>query len=79
MLSQKELEHDLKELQEVIILRPTDTYVFRTYDALIAAGKKTSTRTIESRMRSVDAHDVCNLQFTSGTTGDPKAAMLTHR
>ncbi|KAK5206372.1 hypothetical protein LTR20_006804 [Exophiala xenobiotica] len=24
------------------------------------------------------AHDVCNLQFTSGTTGNPKAAMLTH-
>jgi long-subunit acyl-CoA synthetase (AMP-forming) len=27
---------------------------------------------------SVHAHDVCNLQYTSGSTGDPKAAMLTH-
>lgn len=30
----------------------------------------------------VDGHfppdTVCNLQFTSGTTGNPKAAMLTH-
>lgn len=24
-------------------------------------------------------HDVANLQFTSGSTGNPKAAMLTHQ
>ena len=27
----------------------------------------------------LDEHDVINLQFTSGTTGSPKAAMLTHQ
>jgi long-subunit acyl-CoA synthetase (AMP-forming) len=27
----------------------------------------------------VSPHDVVNLQFTSGSTGNPKAAMLTHQ
>lgn len=27
----------------------------------------------------VDTHDVVNLQYTSGSTGNPKAAMLTHQ
>lgn len=31
--------------------------------------------------RETELHpeDVCNLQFTSGSTGNPKAAMLTHQ
>lgn len=31
------------------------------------------------RAAAVSCHDVAQLQFTSGTTGRPKAAMLTHR
>jgi fatty-acyl-CoA synthase len=32
------------------------------------------------KLRStLSEHDVVNLQFTSGTTGSPKAAMLTHQ
>jgi acyl-CoA synthetase (AMP-forming)/AMP-acid ligase II len=27
----------------------------------------------------ISPHDVVNLQFTSGSTGNPKAAMLTHQ
>jgi fatty-acyl-CoA synthase len=34
---------------------------------------------VESRARAVQATDVHNIQFTSGTTGLPKGAMLTHR
>ncbi|KAF9250418.1 hypothetical protein DTO027I6_4047 [Penicillium roqueforti] len=34
--------------------------------------------TLEHAERQVTPQDVVNLQFTSGTTGSPKAAMLTH-
>lgn len=33
---------------------------------------------VEARQRSIDKHDVCNMQYTSGTTGFPKGVMLTH-
>ncbi|KAJ3571685.1 hypothetical protein NPX13_g5291 [Xylaria arbuscula] len=33
---------------------------------------------LEVAEQKVDPHDVCNLQFTSGTTGNPKAVMLEH-
>jgi long-subunit acyl-CoA synthetase (AMP-forming) len=33
---------------------------------------------LDAAEAKVRPDDVCNLQFTSGTTGSPKAAMLTH-
>jgi fatty-acyl-CoA synthase len=42
-------------------------------------GPCASTSNFQERARSVQAADVHNIQFTSGTTGLPKGAMLTHR
>lgn len=33
---------------------------------------------VEKRAASIDKDDVCNMQYTSGTTGFPKGVMLTH-
>lgn len=33
---------------------------------------------VERRAASISKHDVCNMQYTSGTTGFPKGVMLTH-
>lgn len=33
---------------------------------------------VEKIRRTIDKHDVCNMQYTSGTTGFPKGVMLTH-
>ena len=33
---------------------------------------------VDARTAAIDKHDVCNMQYTSGTTGFPKGVMLTH-
>lgn len=78
-LSDKRVVQKLDDLQEVILLKSADSSTFRTYQDFTKAGHMIDDHTLDSRLRSVDIHDVCNLQFTSGTTGNPKAAMLTHR
>ncbi|KAI8961009.1 4-coumarate-CoA ligase [Daldinia sp. FL1419] len=66
-----------KEGPSVVILRgESDSYP--TYADLIKQGRSVSDSDLHRLGKKVLAHNVCNLQFTSGTTGLPKAAMLTH-
>ena len=44
----------------------------------IADGKYWTKEELERMKRDVNCHDVCNMQYTSGTTGFPKGVMLTH-
>lgn len=44
----------------------------------IAAGTDQGVREVRGLQGEVDPHDIVEIQFTSGTTGSPKAAMLTH-
>ncbi len=67
-----------KTLQNVIIVRG-DLEGFTTYDNLLDLGSITSEEGWLETKQKVDSHDVCNLQYTSGSTGNPKAAMLTHQ
>ncbi|MBR4517904.1 MAG: AMP-binding protein, partial [Victivallales bacterium] len=46
-------------------------------DALQCA-KSVPVEELQRRAAAVDVHDVCNMQYTSGTTGFPKGVMLTH-
>ncbi len=46
-------------------------------DALLRA-KSVPKEELLRRADAVDIHDVCNMQYTSGTTGFPKGVMLTH-
>ncbi len=39
---------------------------------------KVSLETVQRMAAAVDKDDVCNMQYTSGTTGFPKGVMLTH-
>ncbi|KAK8076685.1 AMP-binding enzyme [Apiospora phragmitis] len=67
-----------KDSPNIVIIRG-DAGAYPTYADLIKQGQRTSNSSLLSRLgRKVLAHNVCNLQFTSGTTGLPKAAMLTH-
>ena len=50
-----------------------------SYESLILRGLEVPAKDLEGAEKAVQADDVCSLQFTSGTTGKPKVAMLTHR
>ena len=67
-----------KSLEEIIILRGNYKN-FATYTDVIERGLSKPPDMLPDREIDLHPDDVCNLQFTSGSTGNPKAAMLTHR
>jgi long-chain acyl-CoA synthetase len=52
--------------------------VYVDYNTLIAQASRHQIDKVRTIQKSVQAGDVLNLQFTSGSTGLPKAAALTH-
>ena len=48
------------------------------WDDLHELADKVPYSEVERIRRTIDKHDVCNMQYTSGTTGFPKGVMLTH-
>ncbi len=49
-----------------------------TFSEMLEQSSKVSQEEMEMLARTVDVNDVCNMQYTSGTTGFPKGVMLTH-
>lgn len=65
-------------LKNIIVLgkeRYPGTYA---WEDVIYLKENTTEEELQSRMESLDANDVINMQYTSGTTGFPKGVMLTH-
>lgn len=48
------------------------------WDAFVAAGAKVPVKEAQARAEAVKPEDLSDIFFTSGTTGRPKGAMLTH-
>ena len=51
---------------------------YMTWDEANAMAEKTPIEAVYRRAAMINKHDVCNMQYTSGTTGFPKGVMLTH-
>ncbi len=49
-----------------------------TWEEAIEMADRVPIEEVYRRAVSINKHDVCNMQYTSGTTGFPKGVMLTH-
>ena len=49
-----------------------------TWDDAVALADRVDISEVHRRAAAINKHDVCNMQYTSGTTGFPKGVMLTH-
>jgi len=49
-----------------------------SWDEAVALAEKVPVEEVYRRAMAINCHDVCNMQYTSGTTGFPKGVMLTH-
>jgi len=49
-----------------------------TWDEAVAMAERTPISEVHRRAAAIHKDDVCNMQYTSGTTGFPKGVMLTH-
>ena len=67
-------------LRNVILMggEPPAGLPVKGFGAFLEGGEDVSAGDLRARQDSLDAEDVINMQYTSGTTGFPKGVQLTH-
>lgn len=68
----------LPHLHSVIIDSPVSYKGAISFDQLLNYGSHDDVIEVASRVNEISPDATCNVQFTSGTTGKPKAACLSH-
>ncbi len=68
----------LPRLKRVVLLGKEARPGTMLYSQVTALADQVSDEELKARQASVGVHEVVQMQYTSGTTGFPKAVMLTH-
>ncbi|GGF42002.1 AMP-binding protein [Marmoricola endophyticus] len=69
----EETANETPTLERIVYLGTED------WDALVAEGESVAESAVAERMATLSPGDPINIQYTSGTTGYPKGATLSHR
>ncbi|SEE21739.1 Acyl-CoA synthetase (AMP-forming)/AMP-acid ligase II [Streptomyces sp. 3213] len=68
----------LPALEQVVVLADDAPADFRTWKDFLAGGEGVGGKEVRSRAGELDGSTVSDIIFTSGTTGRPKGAVITH-
>jgi long-chain acyl-CoA synthetase len=75
-----EIRAEIPEVRKVILFSgtaPADDWVI-TYEEFLELGARVPDKVLDGRIANVEPEDVATIVYTSGTTGVPKGAVLTH-
>lgn len=76
-----QVQKELPKLKYIVLLEgnpPADANEVLRWEDFLAKGKKISDDEFVARTQEVEPGDLASIVYTSGTTGVPKGAMLTH-
>jgi acyl-CoA synthetase (AMP-forming)/AMP-acid ligase II len=65
-------------LRDVVVLSEDAPVDFRTWKDFLASGEGVAAGEVAARAAGLDGDSLSDIVFTSGTTGRPKGAMITH-
>ncbi len=76
----KEVRENLPDLKHIVMIEgePTGVEGVMTWKEFLAKGANITEEDLLSRATDIQPGDVASLVYTSGTTGTPRGAMLTH-